>query len=791
MQSEPANPTLWVPAAIYTRVSTNKQLGRRVESCESQEAICREHILSHAATKGWQLVQTFTDPAYSGATMKRPGMDALKRAVAAGEIKVVVIFKLERVLRSTDEWAPFRAFLHEHDCELASAMEDISEKTALGRLKNNLLVSVSEYDRLNIAEKVRAKMGEQAKRGLWNGGSVPYGYAYDKNTQTLTPHPDEAPVVRRIYEDVAKLVSLSDLANTLNAEGVRTKQRFLRRRDGTREVIGKQLFRSDGLRLLVTNPMYRGVVRFGGNEYEAQHPPLVTKELWDRANAAARETRPRPEVRVDENMHHYLLKGICRCGHCGRALVPKTCGLSNNAGKRYRYYNCGTIVRQGRAGVCPVGRISAAALDGVTIAFLSQVSKQPELVARVIEATRTRTKGDRHVLRDELGEIEAKQTKIREELSRCVDAVVKGSAGALGPELMHRAENLRIEQDKLIVQLEKKRQELAACETASFDAQRVERSLERLGSILTKLPADEQIELVRLFVDRVEVREPARTYLGAAVDDGGTRRVLALRIKLHLPRLVEGVERSSIPDQAAGIARRLPVVALRGVNFEVSVDFTHAVRGEVTVLAPFQYPVRVSERGRSAEASVTPRLPGETKHLVVRAQAWRHMLETGHAANRLALARRFGVTPGAVTRIMKLVGLLPEIQNFLVALKSKEAIRHFGMKRVGALADLPSEAQRAAFERIRRAFAQPTPDLIEGEPLKAYRGERKGPADAPDTEKIIALLRSNGPASPREISAAMNLSRVTTYRRLGELVAAGQVTATGSTRSVRYTASPA
>jgi DNA invertase Pin-like site-specific DNA recombinase len=235
----------WLPAAIYTRVSTNKQLGRRVESCESQEAICRDFIAAHAAAKGWEHVTSFTDPAYSGATMKRPGMDALKHAIAADQVKVVVIFKLKRVLCSTDEWAPFRAFLREHGCELVSAMEDISETTALGRLKNNLLVSVSEYDRLNIAEKVRAKMAEQAKRGLWNGGAVPYGYAYDKNTQTLSLHPQEAAIVLRIYESAAGLETLTDIANRLNSEGIRTKERHFLRRDGTRESGGQQRFRSD------------------------------------------------------------------------------------------------------------------------------------------------------------------------------------------------------------------------------------------------------------------------------------------------------------------------------------------------------------------------------------------------------------------------------------------------------------------------------------------------------------------------------------------------------------------
>lgn len=61
--------------------------------------------------------------------------------------------------------------------------------------------------------------------------------------------------------------------------------------------------------------------------------------------------------------------------------------------------------------------------------------------------TRSRTKGDRHLLRTELEALEAKQTKVREELSRCVDAVVKVNVGVLGPELRQRAELLRTEKD--------------------------------------------------------------------------------------------------------------------------------------------------------------------------------------------------------------------------------------------------------------------------------------------------------------------------------------------------------
>lgn len=85
-----------VPVAIYTRVSTTSQVGGRFDSCESQAAICREYVTKHL-DQGWYEVACFTDAAYSGATMNRPGIQALKAQIERGLVKIVLIFKLERI----------------------------------------------------------------------------------------------------------------------------------------------------------------------------------------------------------------------------------------------------------------------------------------------------------------------------------------------------------------------------------------------------------------------------------------------------------------------------------------------------------------------------------------------------------------------------------------------------------------------------------------------------------------------------------------------------------------------
>jgi len=314
-----------VPVAIYTRVSTIDQVGGRFDSCESQEELARQHIARNTPN-GYYLSGVFPDPAYSGGSMKRPGMQALMRHIEAGCAQVVLIYKFERVLRSTDEWTSFRAFLKKHNCRLESPVEDLSEKTAMGRFNNNMRANLAEYHRLDTAEKVRVKMRLQAERGIWNCGQIPFGYDYDLKSKVLSPHPTEAPIIRRIYEDAARLVSLTALANALNAEGRRTRTRFFQRRDGRRETVGGKLFRSDKLRKIIRSPIYLGRVHLHGEDFPGHHQAIVTQALWDRANAAVAKPLPARCTLQPRDKHFHLLKGLLFCGHCGRAMIPNAGG---------------------------------------------------------------------------------------------------------------------------------------------------------------------------------------------------------------------------------------------------------------------------------------------------------------------------------------------------------------------------------------------------------------------------------------------------------------------------------
>lgn len=686
------------PVVIYTRVSTDNQVGGRFDSCESQTAYCREEITRNAHN-GWTEIACLTDAAYSGGTMERPGMRTLKRMIEAGEVRIVLIYKLERVMRSTDEWIPFRAFLKKHGCRLVSATEDISEDTPSGRLKNMLLMSVNTYERENTAAKTKAKMLQQAKQGFWNGGLVPFGYAYDRNTQKLQADPVEAPILRRIFEKASQLVSLTDLANELNAEGLRTKQRIWRRRDGSEVAVGGRMFRSDGLRLMIRNPIYRGAVKFAGNEFAAQHPPLVSREVWELANAAASETEPRPSYAFRESdVHNHLLKGLAWCGGCGRALVPNDSGKKVKSGVKYRYYTCSLVMRESLASPCTVGRLSADALEAAVVSLLGELGQHPTIVAKMIAASQEAKRGDRVALRAELDELKTALVTVDEKLRNCADAIVKGGVEALGEALTKRAEELQIERQGLLRRQERRRQELALCDATVLEEKRIAEGLRNLGRTLSNLPPAEQKELVRLFVERVDVRRPAvKQSKGAAALPAP--RILEIGVKLHLPELVRSVAEEKVETQMTA------QISTRGLRFDAQVDFSNAKYGGISLVAPFQRSVRVEARVRAVPAPKS-----QIVHPIVRALEWQQLLDKGVVPHRMALAQKMGCTPGAVTKVLRLVKLVPEIQQYLVGIKTRAEVWHFSLTRMGALAALPAELQISAFEKIQQRFASLHPE---------------------------------------------------------------------------------
>ncbi len=376
--------------------------------------------------------------------------------------------------------------------------------------------------------------------------------------------------------------------------------------------------------------------------------------------------------------------------------MPHDSGKKNSEGRPYRYYYCGFVLKERQPDRCTVGKLPADALEKVTLEFLSQLSRHPDLVALVIENARSRKTTDRPILQGEAEVIRSEIERVKKKLANCVDAVVTDGLDAVSDTFKQRMAELEAERQRLTVALERKRHELAACDTAMLNEARVLGALDRLGVLLPQVPPAEQKELCRLLIDRLEVRRVV------PVSASG-QNVIHFRVKLHLPRLVEGMEERVVDAKRP---KRSPFpLSTRGVNFEAQVDFTNASRGEVEILSPFRRVVQVRAISRMPSPESAPSKKAAEHHPIHNVVAWQKKLDGGQAENRAALARQLGVSRAAVTQTLKLLRLAPEIRDYLARLKSPAEMRHFSIRRMGALADLPISRQPTVFAKVKKAFA--------------------------------------------------------------------------------------
>ncbi len=371
--------------AIYTRVSTDEQATSEYSSLRRQEEVCRNYV-DIQAEKGWQVADVYEDPGYSGKDFQRPGIQELLEDVRAGKLDAVVTYKIDRVSRSLKDFYEFWETLKTHGVTFVSATQHFDTSDSTGMLMLNILLSFAQFERELTRERTMSKMAGRAEKGLWNGGNVPLGYDYDKQTQTLTPNAAEVPTVQFLFHRLIETRSPCTVANEANARGYRTKVRVVTRREGGKQEIGGKRFDEEDVKAVVRNPVYKGIIRYGGKLYPARHEPIVDEETWDQANQAFGNGRENDDGLRYRDDHIHLLKGVLRCGTCGLAMTPYRSGKTTKDGTPYLYYACVDCTKAGSLTSCPVKMLPARDFEGVVKRALADLGGNPALLQACVEA---------------------------------------------------------------------------------------------------------------------------------------------------------------------------------------------------------------------------------------------------------------------------------------------------------------------------------------------------------------------------------------------------------------------
>ena len=384
--------------AIYVRVSTQRQA--QTQTIDQQ----LDRLRRAAADRQWQLTEDhiFRDDGYSGASLRRPGLDKLRDLAALAKLDRILITDPDRLARNYVHQVLLLEELQRHGCQVEFTNRPLSDDPQ-DQLLLQIRGAVAEYERALIAERTRRGRLHKLQGGQmlpWT--RPPYGYRADpdrpRDPAGVRPDPAEAALIAemfRWYADEGR--SFMAVVQRLHDLGVRSPN-------------GHDYWGMATVRGILSNPTYTGTIYANrtrlrparvrrssthplGRPRDSQVPlppeqwiavatipAIVTRELFDRVQAKIAQNRT--FATRNNTATEYLLRALVSCGSCQLA-----CQARRTMPTGKTYYICtgkNLQVRQRLGCTCRSKFIPAGVLDELVWADLVDLLQHPDRVAKAL-----------------------------------------------------------------------------------------------------------------------------------------------------------------------------------------------------------------------------------------------------------------------------------------------------------------------------------------------------------------------------------------------------------------------
>jgi len=327
--------------AIYVRVSTHYQVDRDSLPVQKEELVAYAKLVMNAGS-----YEIFEDAGYSAKNTDRPEYQQMMARIRSGEFSHVLVWKLDRISRNLLDFAAMYDELKRLGVTFVSKNEQFDTSSAMGEAMLKIILVFAELERKMTAERVTAVMITRAGNGLWNGGRVPFGYSYDKATETFSVNEDESAIVLRMYDLYEETNSLLQVTKTLNAAGSRHRS-------------GKE-WSPTTVGTILRSPFYTGTYRYNyydmskrGSKQDIKpegewviivdhHPAIVDAERWKRVGELLERNRRgwlhANKTYAQKNIH--VFAGLLTCGVCGCTMSATSSSRPHKDGYRPSNYAC-------------------------------------------------------------------------------------------------------------------------------------------------------------------------------------------------------------------------------------------------------------------------------------------------------------------------------------------------------------------------------------------------------------------------------------------------------------------
>lgn len=345
--------------AIYVRQSVDK---KDSISIESQIEFCKREF-----SKEDEEYKVYSDKGYSGKNTNRPAFEEMINDIQNGLIKRVIVYKLDRISRSTLDFANIIDTFQKHKVEFTSTTEKFDTSTPIGKAMLNIVIVFAELERLTIQMRIKDNYYARGKKGFFMGGRIPYGFNKVQTkvngikTSTFENDPEQTNTIQNMYKLYSTTdMSLGQISDYLNNEKISAPlgglwdsgkiSRLLRSPIYVKaDADIYQYYKNKGC--IISNDItdfigIYGCFLYGKRDLNERkytnvenhvlsiglHEGIVDSKTWLLCQYKLDDNK---QIKNSGKGRHTWLSGIVKCGYCGYAVSV----IKSSTG-RYKYFNC-------------------------------------------------------------------------------------------------------------------------------------------------------------------------------------------------------------------------------------------------------------------------------------------------------------------------------------------------------------------------------------------------------------------------------------------------------------------
>jgi site-specific DNA recombinase len=367
------------------------------------------------------------------------------------------------------------------------------------------LINFAQYERKQTAERISANWESRAKRGLFNGGTIPMGY--DRNPKSkgeLVVNEADAQIVRMIFALFLEKESLRKTCVALTAQGI-----FLRRfinKHGFEK--GGKPFSVDTLRSLLTNPAYIGmrlaIIDGEKKLISAVWKPIISPEIFHQVEArlGLNKNRYKPDT---WKKYPFPLTELITCGECGKHFGGKS---GTGRVQKHFYYGHAQLkdpTKKVSEINCQVKNVRAPRLEELVMKCLKSVLADPSLIAKWAQIYREQNASDQPEVLAETKRLDAEINQVSRKVTNLIQRVSDLPPDISADGFYDQIRQMTQKKEQLQLAREKVGSKLRGLATAEVDQDGLLKKIQLAVERIERASADQQRPIFKEIVHRIEI----------------------------------------------------------------------------------------------------------------------------------------------------------------------------------------------------------------------------------------------------------------------------------------------